>query len=155
MTSRILGAFAIVCALATASTAGEPVRLPNNPALSPDGTTLAFDWNGDVWTVPSAGGVARPLTQQPGRSREPKFSPDGRSLAFISDREGSPQAYVMPAQGGVPRQITFHTAGFNLQGWTPNGKKLLVSSQRDNFWRHAERFFLVSVEKRRRGRNAV
>ena len=54
-----------------AAPAGEPIRLPNRPALSPDGATVAFDWNGDIWTVPTTGGVARQLTQHPGRDREP------------------------------------------------------------------------------------
>ena len=57
--------------------AAEVIRLANNPALSPNGATLAFDWDGDVWTVPTAGGVARRLTNHPARDREPRFSPDG------------------------------------------------------------------------------
>jgi tricorn protease len=141
---------AALCLLAAvAAPANEPVRLANNPALSPDGKTLAFDWNGDVWTVPVAGGVARPLTQHPGRDREPKFSPDGKEIAFVSDRDGSPQVYVMPADGGTPRQLTYHTAGFSLQDWLPDGRSLLVSSSRDHYWRHAERFFIISKDERR------
>ncbi len=55
----------------------------------------------------------------------------------------------MPAAGGPAKQITFNTAGFALLGWTPDGKKVLVSSQRDNYWRHAERFFLITVDDRK------
>jgi tricorn protease len=128
--------------------AAEPIRLANNPSLSPDGKRLAFDWNGDVWVVPTAGGVARPLTLHPARDRQPKFSPDGKQIAFISDREGSPQVYVMPAEGGTPRQLTFHTAGYSLEGWYPDGKSLLVQVSRDHAWRHPERFFRISGSDR-------
>jgi tricorn protease len=121
----------------------ENIFLAANPSLSPDGTMLAFDWNGDIWTVPTSGGVARQLTQHPARDREPKFSPDGKEIAFTSEREGSYQVYVMPAEGGTPEQLTYHTAGYSLQGWLPDGKGLLVQAARDHFWRHPERFFRI------------
>ncbi|HLJ97928.1 MAG TPA: S41 family peptidase [Gemmataceae bacterium] len=129
--------------------ARETIHLANHPALSPEGATLAFDWNGDIWTVPSAGGVARPLTAHPSRDQEPKFSPDGKEIAFISDREGSAQVFIMPAEGGVPRQVTFHTAGYTLQEWCSKGTQLLVSCTRDHFWRHGERFFTIDATQRK------
>ncbi|HVK10989.1 MAG TPA: hypothetical protein VM597_19630, partial [Gemmataceae bacterium] len=116
------------------ASARDAIRLPNNPALSPDGKTVAFDWNGDIWTVPLEGGVAKPLTANPARDTSPKFSPDGKEIAFISDREGSPQLFVMPATGGSPQQITHHTAGYSLYEWTPDGKGWLVGTQRDFGW---------------------
>ncbi len=128
--------------------AGEAIRLANHPALSPDGKTLAFDWDGDVWSVATAGGVARRLTDHPARDREPRFSPDGKQLAFISERSGSPQVYRMSAGGGTPRQLTYHTAGYTLQDWHPDGRHLIVNAGRDHFWRHPERFFLLNTESR-------
>ncbi|HEV3146667.1 MAG TPA: S41 family peptidase [Gemmataceae bacterium] len=135
--------FVSICALASAE---ERIRLANNPALSPDGSVLAFDWNGDIWTVGINGGRAKRLTAHPAKDRQPKFSPDGKQIAFVSEREGTPQVFVMSAEGGSPVQMTFHTAGYELLGWAPDGKRLLVSSQRDNFWRHADRYFLVSAD---------
>jgi tricorn protease len=125
--------------------AREPIKLANNPALSPDGKTIAFDYAGDVWTVPVTGGIAKPLTSNPARDRQPKFSPDGKEIAFVSDREGSAQVFVMPALGGTPEQVTFHTAGYVLQEWTPEGRAWLVSAARDHYWntRQADRFFQV------------
>ncbi len=128
----------------------ESVRLVNDPALSPDGATIAFAWSGDIWLVPTAGGIARPLTRNPARDGQPSFSPDGQSIAFVSDRDGGNQVYVMPAQGGVPKQVTFHTGGFTLEGWFPDGKALLVSAVRDHGWnpRNGRRFFRVSKDER-------
>jgi tricorn protease len=129
-------------------TAKEAIRLPNNPALSPDGKLLAFDWNGDIWTVPTSGGTAKPLTQNPAKDKQAKWSPDGKQIAFVSDREGSSQVFVVSSEGGSPKQVTFHTAGYNLHEWTADGKHLLVSSLRDHAWKHAERFFLVNPNER-------
>jgi len=131
--------------------AREPIRLANNPALTPDGKMLAFDHLGDIWTVPSTGGVARPLTHNTSKDLSPKFSPDGKEIAFISDREGSAQVYLMPAEGGTPRQITFHTSGYMLHEWAPDGNHVLVSVMRDHGWsrRQPERFYLVNVRERK------
>ena len=129
-------------------TAGESIRLANHPALSSEGNSLAFDWNGDVWIVPAVGGEARQLTAHPGRDSQPKFSPDGKLNAFVSDREGSPHIYTMPVAGGAPTQLTFHTAGAALQEWSADGKSLLIKATRDHFWRHGERFFLINSRQR-------
>jgi tricorn protease len=128
--------------------ASEPIRLANNPALSPDGQSLDFDWNGDIWLAPSIGGEARQLTAHPGRDSQPKFSPDGKQIAFISDREGSPHVYTLPIQGGVPKQRTFHTAGAALQEYSPDGQSLLIKATRDHFWRHGERFITIKSRER-------
>jgi tricorn protease len=128
--------------------AAEPIRLANHPALSPDGKTLVFDWDGDIWSVATTGGVARRLTNHPARDREPRFSPDGKQIAFISERSGSPQVHVMPASGGTPQQVTYHTAGCSLQEWCPDGANLLINASRDHFWRHPQRFFTVNAASR-------
>ncbi len=123
-----------------------PMLLPKDPALSADGSTIAFAWRGDVWSVSSAGGVATQLTRDPARDGQPAFSPDGTEIAFVSDRSGSRQVHVMPVGGGVPRRITTHTEGFTLEEWMPDGKSLLVSIQRDHFWRRGERFSVISKD---------
>jgi tricorn protease len=139
---------AVVLCLTNTLSASDQIRLANNPSLSPDGAQLAFDWAGDIWVVPTSGGTARALTQHPGKDTQPKFSPDGREIAFISDRDGTAQVYVMPVEGGTPTRLTYHTAGYGLEGWTPDGTKLIVRAGRDHYWRHLERFFLIGREGR-------
>ncbi len=130
----------------------ETVRLAHEPALSPDGNVLAFGWQGDIWRVPTAGGTATRLTNHPALESGAAFSPDGKQIAFNSDREGSKQVHVMPAAGGEARQATWHTDGFDLREWTPDGKGLLVSLARDFSWMResrASRLAVIDVNERR------
>ncbi|MBE7495285.1 MAG: PD40 domain-containing protein [Verrucomicrobiaceae bacterium] len=112
----------------------EPVRLAHEPALSPDGKTVAFEWQGDLWTAPTDGGRAARLTTHPALDFGPAFSPDGKQIAFNSEREGFKLLYSMPVSGGEPKQLTFHTDGSDLREWTPDGKGLLVTLARDLSW---------------------
>ncbi|TVP96366.1 MAG: hypothetical protein EA381_17375 [Planctomycetaceae bacterium] len=135
--------------------ADTPVRLATDPALSPDGQRLVFAHAGDLWIVPTRGGVAQRLTTDPADDSHPHFSPDGKRLAFISRRSGSPQVWVqsLNAQGrvtGTPRQVTHHTSGYQLEGWYPDGEHVLVSASRDDHWyaRENGRFYRVAVDRR-------
>jgi len=129
--------------------ANYPINFVSSPDISPDGSQITFDWNGDIWIASINGGICKPLTRNPTRDKSARFSPDGKSLAFISDREGSNQVFTMPLLGDNPKQISHHTAGYALNGWHSDGKQLLVSSSRDHFWKHGERFFMLSLEERK------
>src|SRR5262249_5182791 len=87
----------------------------------------------------------------PARDREPKFSPDGKTIAFISDRETGNQVFTIPAVGGTPKQITYHTSGYNLQGWHNDGRRLITTAVRDHYWtgRGSDRFTLVDTQDRK------
>ena len=134
----------VCCAVAEA----QPIRLARDPELSADGSLLYFSYRGDLWRVNSGGGRARRLTSTSSNERRPRISPDGKQLAFSSDRTGSRQVFVMPLNGGKARQLTFHTEGCELQQWDPDGESLLVLGTRDHFWRHAQRFFRIALEER-------
>ncbi|MSQ96626.1 MAG: hypothetical protein EXR98_19030 [Gemmataceae bacterium] len=138
----------LLLVLIQTAAARETIRLANNPALSPDGQWLAFDWNGDIWVASSTGGEAKPRTSYTGRDSHPKFSPDSKEIAFVSDRETSLQVFKIPFDGGVPKQLTFHTGGTLVQEYAPDGKSLLVKATRDHFWRHGERFFTLKRGER-------
>lgn len=130
----------------SSSVRGGEVKLASEPTLSPDGSRLIFVWQDDLWTVMTKGGRARRLTFGASRESQPKFSPDGKQVAFVSDRTGSQQVFVMPLTGGTPEQLTFHTAGFSLEQWLDDGEHLLVKASRDHFWRRPDRLFLLPVQ---------
>jgi tricorn protease len=137
-----------VSALAGTAVARQPIQLASEPSLSPDGRALAFSWRGEIWTVPSEGGIARQLTTNAAADREPVFSPEGSQLAFTSDRSGSRQVYVMSTEGGPPEQLTYHTSGYKLHDWFPDGLSLLVSGSRDHFWKDEERLLRIRRDQR-------
>src|SRR6516225_2719662 len=91
--------------LLTAGTLGaqEPIRFARTPDISPDGKTVAFSYLGDVWTVESVGGVARPVTMHEAHDINPVFSPDGKWIACSSNRFGQYDVFVVPAVGGKPK----------------------------------------------------
>ncbi|MDR0871299.1 MAG: PDZ domain-containing protein [Planctomycetaceae bacterium] len=106
------------------------------------GKQIAFCYAGDIWKVASNGGVAVRLTAHEGQEVFPKFSPDGKWLAFTGQYDGGEQVYVIPSGGGEPKQLTFYpTSGPNpprrgydnlVYGWTPDSKNILFRSVRDS-----------------------
>src|SRR3984885_2500086 len=95
-----------------------------SPALH--GDTIAFTAEGDLWLVGIEGGLARRLTTNPGDELSAVFSPDGSTIAFSADYEGSPEIYSMPATGGLPVRRTYEGGGGRggalPVGWTADGK---------------------------------
>ena len=81
------------------------------PAISPDGQSILFNYKGDIYTVPSTGGDARPLTISETYEFSPVWSHDGKQIAFASDRYGNYDIFVMPAVGGEAKRLTFHSNG--------------------------------------------
>lgn len=79
------------------------------PAISPDGTTIAFTYCGDIFTVPVGGGRATQLTTNPAYDSRPVWSPDGKQIAFASDREGGFDVFIMSRDGGAPTRLTTHS----------------------------------------------
>lgn len=139
-----------ICIESSPLLAAEPVsvQMASDYTLSPNGKTLVFRWANDLWSVSSEGGVARRLTNHPANDSEPKFSPDGKHLAFISNRTGANQIFVMPSDGGIPEQKTFHSEGFSLGDWFPDGNSILAIGARDHYWRGATRLMQIDLTKR-------
>ncbi len=102
------------------------------PAISPDGSEIAFVSGGDIWTVPAAGGEARLLVSHPANESRPLFSPDGRRLAFVSARTGSGDIYVLTLDTGDLKRLTFDDSNDQLDAWSADGRWIyFTSSSRD------------------------
>ena len=140
--------FGVYLSVACNAAIANPVILPQSPSLSPDGKFVVFSYLGDIWLAESGGKKAIPLTSHPAGDTEPFFSPDGKHIAFTSDRTGSNQIFVMSFELRVPKQMTFHTEGYQNQGWYPDGNSLLTLGSRDHYWRDSLRMIQVGVEKR-------
>jgi tricorn protease len=121
------------------------------------GDKVAFVYAGDIWLATTSGGAARRITTHPGRELFPKFSPDGKWLAFTGQYDGNFNVYVMSADGGQPRQLTYYqgaAAPLNdrmgihneVINWTPDSKRIVFLSRRDasNGW--TKRAFEVSID---------
>jgi dipeptidyl aminopeptidase/acylaminoacyl peptidase len=108
-----------------------------DPKISPDGRSVAFavatpDMNANrnasnIWIVPTAGGEAAQLTQS-GHDTSPAWSPDGKTLAFLSSREGTSQVYVLSMEGGEAHPITHLSTGADMVKWSPDGKTIAFTS---------------------------
>ena len=104
MKKRLISAALLVASL-TVGAQNAPLWMRHS-AISPDGKTIAFAYKGDIFTVPSAGGDATQLTTNAAYDSEPIWSPDGSKIAFMSDRKGSMDVYVMNRRGGAATRLT-------------------------------------------------
>lgn len=95
------------------------------------GEIVVFTAEGDLWLGDLKAKAARRLTRDPGVETDARFSPDGRTLAFTAEYDGSRDVWVMPAEGGEPRRLTWEPAGAQVQGWSPDGKSVLFRSSGD------------------------
>src|SRR6267142_2090528 len=105
-----------------------PTRLVRFADISKD--RVVFAYAGDLWISSREGGAARRLTSHVGDEVFPKFSPDGKWIAFTGEYDGNPDVYVMSAEGGEPKRLTFHPSNDIVLGWTPDGKDILFRSDR-------------------------
>jgi len=144
-TAVLVGAVALVAAGAASAHASE---VPNRPLLRfPDihGDLVVFVHGEDIWSAPAEGGVARRLTLHDGEERYPKFSPDGRWIAFTGDYDGNADVYVMSAEGGDIRRVTFHPDDDVVVGWHPTKGKILFQSGRRAYSRFT-RLYLIAPD---------
>ncbi|MBI1832574.1 MAG: PD40 domain-containing protein [Planctomycetes bacterium] len=144
MTRFVLASLFLLIAASTH--AQEPIRFARSPDVSPDGKTVAFSYLGDIWLVDSDGGVAKLLTMHEKHDFNSVFSPDGKWIAFSSNRHGQYDVFIIPAQGGKPRRLTFDSADDHVTGWSPDSKHILFMSGRSIDLPFRVELFSVSIE---------
>lgn len=121
----VAGILGIACASMSAST---PLWL-RDVKISPDGTKIAFSYKGDIWTVPSQGGVATRLTETDGSYEDqPVWSPDSKKIAFRSDRTGSFDVFITDVNGGTPHRLTYNYAAETPETFSPDGQYVYFSA---------------------------
>ncbi len=113
------------------------------PDVSKD--AVVFSYGEDLWKVSINGGVATRLTIHDGFELFPKFSPDGRTIAFIAQYDGNTDVYAMNADGSNIRRVTYHPGAETVVGWHAGKNKIIFSSRRDSFSRFY-RLFLISPD---------
>ena len=123
----ILLLFSLIGSIAYADV---PAPLPSfaEPAISPDGLEIAFSSGGDIWTVPIVGGEARLLISHPANESRPVYSPDGKSLAFISTRSGNGDIYLLRLESGEVSRLTWNDGREELDGFSADGKYVYYST---------------------------
>lgn len=110
----------------------ETLHFPYNPSLSPDGRTIYFSYDGDIFSVPARGGLAMRLVSLGGNEGNPKVSPCGKYLAFSSDIQGNNDVYVVPVAGGEVKRLTWHEGNDVPGGWSKDSRHIYFESNRAN-----------------------
>ncbi len=112
----------------------------SDPAISPDGSEIAFVSGGDIWTVSSKGGPARLLIAHPDYDSRPLYSPDGQYLAFNSTRSGNGDIYTLHLKSGELKRLTYDDGNEEISSWSNDGTYIYfattshdISAMRDIF----------------------
>jgi len=100
------------------------------PVISPDGSQIAFSYQGDLFTVSSNGGTAKQITSHPAHDFQPIWSNDGKQIAFATDRNGNFDVYTVSAEGGVPNRVTFHSSADYPYDYSEDGKSIIFGARR-------------------------
>ena len=127
----------------TPRTANETLLL-KQPTLS--ATHIAFVYAGDLWAAELDGGRPQRLTAEKGRTLAPMLSPDGRTIAFSGDYDGSMSVYTIPLEGGSPQRITYHPDADLVRGWTSDGQDILFASGREAVNARTRRLYTLPHE---------
>lgn len=104
-------------------------RLLRQPSMSD--TQLTFVYGADIWVTDHQGQDLKRITSTPAVESSPQFSPDGKWIAFSSNRSGNTAVYVVSSNGGTPKRLTWQPSAAIVRGWTPDGKNVLYASSRE------------------------
>src|SRR5262245_4136845 len=137
----------LFCAVSASAADDAAATKPHGAMLRyPDvsGERIIFVYANDLWIVPRAGGMAMPLSSPAGAELYPKFSPDGKTIAFVANYDGNQDLYTIGVDGGVPTRVTHHPASEILCDWTPDGKLLFASNGLAGLGRQTQLFTVAA-----------
>ena len=117
-------------------------RLFRYPDVS--ATQISFVYGGDIWLAPKTGGTATRITSSTGEESFPRFSPDGKTLAFTATYRGNADVYTIPVTGGMPTRLTWHAMTDRVIDWHPDGNQILMASQRETNVGSVNQFYLLN-----------
>jgi tricorn protease len=129
--------------ICTASKAQINAALLRYPDVS--ATQIVFTYANDLWVVAKTGGVASHLSSPSGVEVYPKFSPDGNTIAFTADYDGSFSIYTIPTTGGIPTRLTWYGSPERVADWYPDGKSILFASGRESGRDRFNQFYKISA----------
>jgi tricorn protease len=145
MLSKNLLVAAVFFLSAVAAFAQQSTPYMTEPAMSPDRKEIVFVSGGDIWSVPAAGGTASLLVSHPATESRPQFSPDGKKLAFVSNRTGSGDIYVLNLETNDLLRITFDDSLDNFDGWSRDGRWIYFSSTSKDIFGMSDIFRVAST----------
>ena len=119
-------------------------RLLRQPDMSSD--HIVFTYGSDVWAYSFQTKETKRITSTPAQEANPMISPDGKWIAFTSNRSGTASVYVVSIDGGQPKRLTWHPNGSGVRGWTNDGKSVLYVSSRETAPRPYNRLWTVPVK---------
>jgi tricorn protease len=108
-------------------------------------TQIVFTYANDLWIMPKEGGESIKLSSPLGVESFPKFSPDGKTIAFTGNYDGNKDVYVIPTNGGIPLRLTSHGYPDRIVGWQPNGKRILFASARESGRNRFSQMYTIAV----------
>ena len=108
-------------------------------------TQIVFTYANDIWVMPKSGGTAEKLSSPAGVESFPRFSPDGKTIAFSGNYDGNLDVYSIASNGGIPQRLTQHGMPDRVVDWTPDGKRILFASGRESGRNRFNQFFTISA----------
>lgn len=143
-----LHSLAFYCGLALAATqaaaSAQGTGLLRQPDMS--ASQLVFVYGGDLWLSDKNGQNPKQLTSHPAAEFAPKFSPDGKFVAFSASYDNNTDVYVVPVTGGAAKRLSWHPGADTVNGWSPDGKKVLFASNREIANSRSNQLFEVATE---------
>lgn len=128
----------------TITAIAQEARLLRQPDISD--SHVVFTHGGDIWIQSLSETEAKRITSTPAVESNPHLSPDGKWIAFSSNRSGTNSVYMVPISGGEAQRLTWHPSGSEVRGWTPDGKHILYASGRETAPRPYNRLWTISIK---------